>query len=187
MNNHRSSAMDAAQGQTQEQPQQPQRRGPVVRPLPPNYNKKTYQTIYPQYLDSYLTPSEGRRLTKAQSVEHPSMDEILLALRVLGYTNVVLDPKASYPRSQSTDKFPVVPRGCVKVAIKTPVDEHYIKKSDFDTQTRNAAVDGIESKQELLRRIAALIKEKVPNRPKLVTVEEVIAAYNPTQQPKGKK
>jgi signal recognition particle subunit SRP19 len=170
----------------QQQQQLPQR-GPVMRPVPANYNKKAYQTIYPQYIDSCLTPSEGRRLTKAQGVDHPTMDEMLLALRVLGYTDVVVETKASYPRSQSTDKFPMVPRGCIKVAVKTPADEHYIKKSDFDTQTRNAVVPGIESKQELLRRIAALIKEKVPNRPKLITVEEIIATYNPTQQPKVKK
>lgn len=175
------------QMQQQMHQQQQRRGGPIFRAVPADYDKKQYQTIYPQYIDSYLTPSEGRRVTREQGVEHPTMDEMLLALRVLGFTNVVVDQKASYPRSQSTDKFPMVPRGCIKVAIKTPLDEHYIKKSDFDTQTRNAVVAGIESKQELLRRIAALIKEKVPERPSLITVESIIAAYNPTQQPKVKK
>ncbi|KPA82930.1 hypothetical protein ABB37_02680 [Leptomonas pyrrhocoris] len=174
--------MKAAQASMQQQ-----QRGPVMRPVPANYNKKAYQTLYPQYIDSSLTPSEGRRLTKEQGVENPSMDEMLLALRVLGYKDVVVEPKASYPRSQSTSKFPMVPRGCIKVAVKTPMDEHYIKMSDFDTQTRSAVVAGIESKQELLRRMAALIKEKVPERPKMITVEEIIAAYSPMQQPKVKK
>ncbi|KAG5507395.1 hypothetical protein GH5_07494 [Leishmania sp. Ghana 2012 LV757] len=165
---------------------QPPPSGPA--PVAPHsYDKKAYQTIYPQYLDSYLTPSEGRRLTKSQGVEHPTIDEIVLALRALGYKNIVVDPARSYPRSQSTTKFPMVPRGCIMVAIKTPVDEHYIKKSDFDTQTRSAVVGNIESKQELLRRLAALIKEKVPNRPQLVTVADIIAAFNPTPQPKSKK
>ncbi|GET88052.1 hypothetical protein, conserved [Leishmania tarentolae] len=159
----------------------------ITEPAPRSYDKKAYQTIYPQYLDSYLTPSEGRRLTKSQGVEHPTMDEILHALRVLGYKDVIVDPARSYPRSQSTTKFPMTPRGCIKVAIKTPVDVHYIKKSDFDTQTRSAVVNNIDTKQELLRRLAALIKEKVPNRPQLATVEEIITAYNPTPQPKGKK
>ncbi|KPI89728.1 hypothetical protein ABL78_1108 [Leptomonas seymouri] len=149
--------------------------------------KKAYQTIYPQYIDSSLTPRDGRRLTKAQSVALPSVDEMMLALRVLGYENALFDPKASYPRSQSSGKFPMVPRGCIKVAIKAPVEEHYTGKSELDTQTRHVTVPGIESKQELLRRIAALIKEKVPNRPRMTTVEEAIAAYNPTQQPKGKR
>ncbi|KAG5507118.1 hypothetical protein JKF63_05864 [Porcisia hertigi] len=159
----------------------------VAQTAPRLYDKKAYQTIYPQYIDSYLTPSEGRRVTKSQGVEHPTMEEILLALRVLGYKDVLVDQARSYPRSQSTPKFPTVPRGCIKVAIKTPVDEHYIKKSDFDTQTRNAVVANIESKQELLRRLAALIKENAPNRPTLATVEDVVAAYNPTAQPKVKR
>ncbi|KAK7197929.1 SRP19 protein [Novymonas esmeraldas] len=166
---------------------QPQPRPGLAQMAPRSYDKKAYQTIYPQYIDSYLSPSEGRRLTKTQGVEHPTMDEVLLALRVLGYKDVLVDAARSYPRSQSTTKFPMVPRGCIKVAIKTPVDEHYIKKSDFDTQTRNAVVAGIESKHELLRRVAALIKEKVPNRPQLATVDDIIAAYNPTPQPKGKR
>ncbi|KAG5480634.1 hypothetical protein LSCM1_06338 [Leishmania martiniquensis] len=154
---------------------------------PHSYDKKAYQTIYPQYLDSYLTPSEGRRLTKSQGVEHPTIDEIALALRLLGYKNILVDPARSYPRSQGTTKFPMVPRGCIRVAIKTPADEHYVKKSDFDTQRRGAVVDSIENKQELLRRIAALIKEKAPGRPQLATVADVIAAYNLTPQPKTKK
>lgn len=166
-------------------PQMP--RPGLAQMAPRSYDKKAYQTIYPQYIDASITPSEGRRLTKTQGVEHPTMDEMLLALRVLGYKNLIVDPARSYPRSQSTVKFPMVPRGCIKVAIKTPLDEHYIKKSDFDTQTRNAVVPGIESKQELLRRVATLIKEKVPNRPQMASVEDVIAACNPTPQPKGKK
>ncbi|CAJ1022154.1 SRP19 protein, putative [Leishmania lindenbergi] len=156
--------------------------------MPPrSYDKKAYQTIYPQYLDSNLTPSEGRRLTKSQGVEHPTIDEILHALRVLGYKDVIVDPARSYPRSQSTTKFPVVPRGCIRVSIKTPVDEHYIKKSDFDTQQRSAVMDSIDTKQELLRRVATLIKERAPKRPHLSTVEDIIAAYNPVPQPKSKK
>lgn len=150
-------------------------------------DKKAYQCIYPQYLDARLTPSEGRRLTKTQAVEHPSMDEIVIALRQLGYRNILVDPSLSLPCSQTTSGFPFVPRGCIRVAIKSPVDEHYIKKSEFDKQTRNAVVSGIESKQELLRRVAAIIKTREGRRVEVGTVAEVLAAYISSGSPKAKK
>lgn len=170
--------MATAQAQVQRPGGGPQ----VVR----SYDKKAFQTLFPQYLDSNLTPSEGRRLTKAQSVSLPTLEEIASALSQLGYKEIIIDRSKSLPCSQGSDRFSVVPRGCVKVAIKRPVDEHYIKKSEFDTQTRNAVVPGIESKQEVLRRVAAIIKAKGGQRPEMPTVASILTAMTPNA-PKVKK
>ncbi|KAH9589434.1 Signal recognition particle [Trypanosoma melophagium] len=140
-----------------------------------SYNKLEYQTIFPQYLDSNLTPSEGRRLTKAQSVENPQLEEIAVVLRMLGYTDFFIERNLSYPRSQASSKYAFVPKGCVKVPIKRPKTEHYVRISEFDSQTRGVTVADIRSKQELLRRVAAAIKANDTPRPQRVTVAAATA------------
>ncbi|RHW68899.1 SRP19 protein [Trypanosoma brucei equiperdum] len=129
-----------------------------MKPSQPSYDKRAYQTIYPQYLDAELTPHDGRRLTRTQAVDDPTTKEVVEALKELGYTDIFVEPSASFPRSQGSIKYIMPPKGCVKVAIKRPKGEHYIPKSDFDTQTRGVTVEDIPNKMELLRRVSALIK-----------------------------
>nr|CCC94419.1 unnamed protein product [Trypanosoma congolense IL3000] len=131
-----------------------------MKPAPKSYDKRAYQTIFPQYLDSDLRPRAGRRLTRTQSVKDPSLKEIALALKELGYTDIIVDPSPSLPCSQSSATYVCAPKGCIKVAIKRPQGEHYIAKSEFDTQTRGVTVPDIPTKMELLRRVAAVIKSQ---------------------------
>lgn len=151
-----------------------------------NYDKTRYQTIYPQYIDANLGPSEGRRLTKKQSVVTPTLEEIVISLHELGYRDFFVERAKSLPAMQGTDKYPMVPRGCIKIAIKEPLDKHYIKKSEFDTQTRAPVVTGIETKQELLRRLAALIQSKKLPRPEIPSVATILASVPGMNQPKTK-
>lgn len=139
------------------------------------YDKHASQTIFPEYINAALTPRQGRRLTLAQSVMHPTLEEMVVALNHMGYRGLIVDQSRSLPASQGSDIFPVVPRGCIKVAIKSPVDAHYIKKSEFDTQTRESMVDGIDSKHQLLKRVAAYIKAQEGSRPQLKSVADIIA------------
>ncbi|EAN89354.1 hypothetical protein C3747_18g120 [Trypanosoma cruzi] len=139
-------------------------------------NKLAYQTIFPQYLDANLTPAEGRRLTKTQSVENPQLEEIAIVLGQLGYKDFFIERTLSLPRSQASKKYAIVPKGCVRVAIKRPQSEHYIRMSEFDTQTRGVTVQGIGSKQDLLRRVAAAIKASGVPRPQPVSVADATGA-----------
>lgn len=144
-------------------------------PSSSSYDKLAYQTIFPQYMDANLAPSEGRRLTKAQSVENPQLEEITAVLGQLGYKDFFIERTLSLPCSQASKKYAVVPRGCVKVAIKRPKAEHYVRLSEFDTRTRGVTVQDIGSKQELLRRVAAAIKANGAPRPQQATVATVSA------------
>lgn len=123
-------------------------------------NAKDYQTIFPQYIDAQLAPSDGRRLTKAKAVANPSIEEILTAVKELGFAKAYIDPVKSLPAAQSQDRCIPPPRGCVKVQIKAPRSEHYVKKSEFDKETRAAIVDAVPTKAQLLVKIAELIKAK---------------------------
>lgn len=154
-------------------------------------DKKDFQVIFPQYIDATLTPQQGRRITKTQAVETPTVEEILQALHHFGYKKFVRDSVKSYPRSQADAHFPLVPKECIRVAIKHPRDIHYIKKSEFDKEERESVIADIPNKMELLRRIAKFIKTTHPERPKHPTIEQVIAAVpnmlNPATKTKQKK
>ncbi|CUG87497.1 signal recognition particle 19, putative [Bodo saltans] len=150
---------------------------PMVGQRVPTIDKKKYQTIFPQYIDANLGPKYGRRLTKTQSVESPTLEEMVLSLRQLGYTEVYVNPRASLPCAQSQLRQVPAPRGAIKVAIKLPADAHYIKKSDFDVQTRDITVEGLPNKSEVLRRMAEIIKTRVVNRPQPINM-------TPAHQPK---
>lgn len=150
-------------------------------PAPPNasglpYSKLDFQVIYPQYIDACLTPKQGRRLTKQQAVCTPTVEEIILALQHLGYKKFIRESARSYPRSQSDAHFPIVPKECIRVAIKSPKSD-YIKKSEFDTQEREIVVESIPNKMELLRRIAAHIKATNPTRPQQQSVEAIVDQF----------
>lgn len=143
-----------------------------------SFDKRKYQTIYPHYLDANLKPAEGRRLTLAQSVHSPEAPEIVDALRRLGFTDCFFDHSKAFPRLQSSPLIvPPGPRGCVRVAIKAPLSEHYVRRSEFDTRTRGVLLESAPTKLEVLRQVAAIIRtngrprpvfkrEKPPSEPK---------------------
>ena len=141
-----------------------------------SYDKRRYQTIYPQYIDANLLPRDGRRLSVAQAVANPSLEEILGALLQLGFKDCFVDPTKSLPPAQAQARMVPAPRGCVKVAIKAPVDQHYIKKSEFDVQTRAVIVEDSPNRSTVMRQVAALIKERTPVRPPVPSLEGLILA-----------
>ncbi len=127
--------------------------------------KTKFQTIWPQYMDSRLTPELGRRVSKKQGVPDPNPGEIQRALVQLGFADAFVEPAMSYPGAQSQWYCIPAQRGCVKVSIKAPASEHYIKKSEFDTKTRASRVEGLDSKHQVLVRVAEIIKELPDRRP----------------------
>lgn len=54
--------------------------------------------IWPAYLDSRKSRSEGRRIPVDTSVSDPSVQEIAKAVKQIGY-DVTVEPEKSYPRS----------------------------------------------------------------------------------------
>jgi len=63
--------------------------------------------IYPQYIDSTRTRSEGRRLNKNDAVPKPTIEEIFEASRSLGLEPFIEDSR--YPRDWvSYDKMIIV-------------------------------------------------------------------------------
>eukprot|EP00659_Diplonema_papillatum_P019750 gene19750-30438_t len=111
---------------------------PVVADFP-DVDQKDYQIIYPQYIDSNLTISEGRRMPKDKCVANPMSMELYQACMKLGLP-VIFQPEKGYGR-QSTAR-----RGRIKVLVKQPRDKHYIKKSEFDIENRGLIVLGIANK-----------------------------------------
>ena len=145
-------------------------------PAAKSYDKLKYQTIYPQYIDSSLLPREGRRVTKVQGVADPRNDEIIAALREIGFSDSFVDRTKSLPCSQSQARQMPAPRGCVKVAIKAPSSQHYVKKSEFDKQTRDLVVDGFETKGSVMRCVADIIAANRGTRESLEPKRETAVA-----------
>ncbi len=54
--------------------------------------------IYPAYLDSSKTRSEGRRVPKQSAIDKPSTREIASAVQQIGY-EAVIEKDKQYPRS----------------------------------------------------------------------------------------
>ncbi|MFW9778293.1 MAG: signal recognition particle subunit SRP19/SEC65 family protein [Candidatus Heimdallarchaeota archaeon] len=59
---------------------------------------RTHYFIYPEYFDKSLTRKEGRRLSKAEALDNPTLDEIRLAADKLGYKREDPNRNAAYPR-----------------------------------------------------------------------------------------
>ncbi len=53
--------------------------------------------VYPQYIDSTKSRSEGRRIPREEAVARPRIEEIIRAAEELGL-NPILEEEASYPR-----------------------------------------------------------------------------------------
>ena len=54
--------------------------------------------VYPQYIDSTKTRSEGRRIPRNLAIPHPRMDEIIKAADLLNLNPIVEEDKR-YPRN----------------------------------------------------------------------------------------
>ena len=68
-----------------------------------------WHLIYPAYLDSTRSRSEGRRVARSLAVDRPRAEEILEAVRELGL-EARLDEEARYPRSWWMDRGRVLVR-----------------------------------------------------------------------------
>jgi len=63
--------------------------------------------IWPAYLDADRTRAEGRRVSRDEAVQSPTVDEIAEAVQQVGY-DAVIERDATYPREYE-------PRGRVLV------------------------------------------------------------------------
>ena len=63
--------------------------------------------IWPAYLDASKTRAEGRRVSRDQAVDEPTVDEIAKAVQQVGY-DAVIERDMTYPREYE-------PRGRVLV------------------------------------------------------------------------
>lgn len=143
---------------------------PRSRPLPttvhpPIEERHKYQTIYPQYLDAHLSPFDGRRLTASQSVGSPSLEEIYTSLKEMGFMDCYVEGTKSLPRAQSQARQVPAPCGCIKIIIKEPPDVHYVKRSEFDQQTREPRSAKYSTKRQILIEVARRIKLRPGQRP----------------------
>eukprot|EP01064_Diplonema_japonicum_P018030 TRINITY_DN2663_c2_g2_i1.p1 TRINITY_DN2663_c2_g2~~TRINITY_DN2663_c2_g2_i1.p1 ORF type:complete len:155 (+),score=17.52 TRINITY_DN2663_c2_g2_i1:65-529(+) len=130
---------------------------PVVADFP-DVDKKDYQVLYPQYLDANLTTGEGRRMPLAKSCECPSSVEMYQVCMQVGVP-VIFQPEKGYARQ------PTARRGRIKVLLKTPQDQHYIKKSEYDTATRSLINSQFPTKVALMAKMAEIIPT-LPSRQK---------------------
>merc|ERR1712059_34918 len=115
--------------------QQQQMRGPPPPgPFHPNKlhsDQERFICIYPAYLNSKKSLSEGRRIPMAKAVENPTYQEIKMVLDEAGYipgTNYILEGKF-YSRERS--KEPMF-RGRFKVQLKQADGE--LLKENFPTR-----------------------------------------------------
>ena len=108
-------------------------------------------SLYPQYIDATLTPEQGRRTTAVNSVPHPTLDEMFVAVRSLGAT-VIGDARKSLPRAQSQPYCIPPPRGVLKVMIYKP-----------DGDGKTPINPEVPNKTTLLRKVAAFIAN-IPDR-----------------------
>jgi signal recognition particle subunit SRP19 len=92
--------------------------------------------VWPVYIDSKKSIAEGRKLPRTYCVEYPQMQELKEVLEHLGFDHVYEDSKA-YPRD-------LTQYGRFRVLLKDP-------------QTGEPKVEGIESRQALLRKMGELI------------------------------
>lgn len=130
--------------------------------------------IWPQYIDARLTPSQGRRVTKAQAVDDPIIPEMMRVLQFLGFPEVYADMQGSYPRAQSQGYQIPPTKGCLHVTIKPPKAQHYVRKSEFDTATRGHLVDGLENKHKVLVKLAEMIKTRPDRNPRPLGLFQVM-------------
>eukprot|EP01061_Rhynchopus_euleeides_P014972 TRINITY_DN25719_c0_g1_i1.p2 TRINITY_DN25719_c0_g1~~TRINITY_DN25719_c0_g1_i1.p2 ORF type:complete len:151 (+),score=67.57 TRINITY_DN25719_c0_g1_i1:163-615(+) len=143
----------------------------------PDVDKKKYQTIYPQYMDKLLTAGQGRRMPKEKCIENVMCIEMYQACIQLGVP-VVMENKG-YARASA------IRRARLKVLLKSPLDEHYVKKSEYDTQTRDIINPDIPNKTVLMAKIAEIIPT-LPSRQKKEEEPQVISTATDKKKKKKK-
>jgi signal recognition particle subunit SRP19 len=65
--------------------------------------KKDKIILYPEYFDSKLTRAQGRRVPLKNSVPSPTIEELALVSKRLGY-DFERDPESSYPSNWWNEK-----------------------------------------------------------------------------------
>lgn len=87
--------------------------------------------IYPAYLNSRRTQQEGRKVSKAKSVDNPKVNEIKDVLTYHKF-NFVVEETKQYPRDSFKDAFC---KGRVKVQLKksdgTPFNKDFQTRKDI--------------------------------------------------------
>jgi signal recognition particle subunit SRP19 len=78
-------------------------------------DKARWICIYPAYLNSKKTVSEGRQLPSAKCVENPTCNEIRDVLVSAGF-RVELEPNKVYPKEPN--KYDMLTRGRIRVQLK---------------------------------------------------------------------
>lgn len=99
---------------------------------------RRYITVYPIYLESTATIAQGRRVSKSQSIQYCSIDDIVEGSKLLNINNVVVEPNKHYSRNT----FDCI--GRVKIQIK-----------DSNSKTMYS---NINNKQTLLIELCNIIK-----------------------------
>lgn len=118
-----------------------------------NINKKQYQVIYPQYIDSTLTPAQGRRVPANRGIPNPSIEEIIQALKEAGFAEIVYDSGKSYPRAQAQPRQVPAPRGCIRLQIKEPVTP-----SNLEGDVRASKHPHLVNKRQVLLKVCDILK-----------------------------
>ena len=72
--------------------------------------------IYPRYIDAAVSRGGGRRVSRADAVEEPTVEELAAAVRQIGYP-VTVEPEVCHPRE-------VAPRGRVRVQAAPDESKH---------------------------------------------------------------
>ena len=114
--------------------------------------------IYPEYFDSSLTRAQGRRVSKKQALENPTLLELKLSAQKLHF-NVEVDEKKAYSRQWSH------PKGLV-----------YVSKTD--------AQPDLPAKTVLLRNLSKTVKEFA--RPRIAEIMKERAKAEQQAIKKGK-
>lgn len=86
----------------------------------------SWNILYPTYINSNRTTTQGRRVPKDKAVADPKWQEIKDILEANGNFRVVGEPTAVYPRE--IDKEPAHVRGRVKYQLINP-DAKFERKS----------------------------------------------------------
>jgi len=118
-----------------------------------NINKKLYQVIYPQYIDSTLTPSEGRRVPASRGIPNPAIDEIIGALKECGFQEIIFDSGKSYPKAQSQPRQVPAPRGCIRLQIKEPSSP-----DSTEDEIRASKHPHLVNKRQVLLKVCDILK-----------------------------
>lgn len=111
--------------------------------------------VYPEYFDSSLTRSEGRRVSRRQALENPTLGELKISAEKLNFS-VEYQKETAYPRQW--DK----PKGVLYIAI--PESEKIIKTKllkDLSKTVKEFARPYLKKKQEELAKAEAKAGKKV--------------------------